>query len=301
LRSIVRKNPQLEQALRIRRFFLALPVALLLGGCAGLVEKGGGLLDGSAFREKTLSRWGEPGGRGGKDGFNLREVRLRDGTELLVIGHGAFPSLRINARAAGGGGGFYLLSLDYLSSHPTGWNEFTLDLSGTLSFSGEGPRRFLGLEAPEPVQISGGKIRHRDSRLGGREALTALRNRYERIGALTEWMRGREAPGAGDGAILDPKAFEARWKGLLLPELVPAKKRPPEYAAAGDERVRGEDVLWNAAYTRALFPEELWPLRDTGALLRDWEEALSWIRLAYYWDYLTGLLAKPLPLDRLSK
>ena len=289
---------------RIRRFLLILPSLLLLGGCAGLVEKGGALLDGSAFREKTLARWGEPEGRGGKAGFNLQEVRLRDGTELVVIGHGAFPFLRINAQASGDGGGLYLLSLDYLSSHSTGWNEFTLDLSGAGSFSGEGPRRFLRLETPEPVQISGGKIRHKDSRLGGREALTALRNRYERISALTEWMRGREAPGTGaEGAgpaILDPKAFEARWKGELLPELVPAKKRPPEYAAAG-ERVRGEDVLWNAAYTRALFPEELWPLRDTGALLRDWEEALAWIRLAYYWEYLTGLLAEPLPLDRLSK
>jgi hypothetical protein len=82
--------------------------------------------------------------------------------------------------------------------------------------------------------------------------------------------------------------------------MVPAKKRPPAFAGEG-EWVSAGGTRWNAAYTRSAFPGELWELRDSGALLRDWEEALPWIRLLYYWDYLAGLLAEPVILERLLR
>jgi hypothetical protein len=35
-----------------------------------------------------------------------------------------------------------------------------------------------------------------------------------------------------------------------------------------------------------VFPEALRPLRDSGAMLRDWEEASAWIYLEYSWESL---------------
>jgi hypothetical protein len=269
------------------RIGCALLLGLALGGCRSLAEKAWRALDGSAAGEKTLARWKSP------EGFGLRELRKKDGRELLEISHGEFPFLRINASRPGGDGGFYLLSLEFLGPHENGWNEFTLDLSGAGSWEAAGNRGTLRLDSLEPVQISGGKIRYKDERLGGREALTALRNRYERISALAEWMRRREEA----AGVLDSAGFEGRWKPLLLPELAGKKKRPPAFA--GEEAwVFADGIRWNAAYTRSLLPEELRPLRDSGALLRDWEEAREWLRLFYHWDYLAGILAGGISLER---
>jgi subtilase family serine protease len=80
--------------------------------------------------------------------------------------------------------------------------------------------------------------------------------------------------------------FEDYWKPRLFPELVSNRKRPPEYTANTGGWVRADSVSWNSAYTEFLCPEELWELRNSGALLRDWEEALPWIYMEYSWDYI---------------
>ncbi|GHV68756.1 hypothetical protein AGMMS49928_09090 [Spirochaetia bacterium] len=255
------------------------------------------MLDGSAFQEKTAALYGEPGTKG-KKGFTLREIRQKDGGEFIIIGHSEFPGLRIKASLPEADGSFYLVSMEFLSSHVAGWNEFTLDLSGSGVFTaGENGGR-LEINEMETVQISGGKVRYKDQRLTGREALTALRNRHERINALGEWMRQRE----NAAAILSEKDFIKRWKPELLPELVKKKEKPAAFTAAADSEtspwVIAEDVRINSAYTRLLFPEELWPLRDSGALIRDWEEALPWVRLYYHWDILAALLKGPIQLER---
>jgi hypothetical protein len=294
---------------------LAAVLALILGGCASLVEKGGALLDGSAFREKELSRWEEsplsrrggfPLGKAEPRGFTLRDLRGRGGEGFLEIGAGEFPFLRIRAGlppeaaspgpAPAEGWSCYLDTLEFLSPHEEGWSEFTLELSGALILGSEGMRRSLRTEGLETLGLSRGKFRYKDRRRSGEEALGSLRNRYERISALAAWMRERSPP----GEVLGLKEFGARWKGELLPELLPPGKRPPAFALAGEEWAGAEGLRWNAAYTRSLLPEELRPLRDSGALLRDWEEALPWIRLFYYWDYLAGRLSSGVLLEKIT-
>jgi hypothetical protein len=258
--------------------FRLLPAFLgifFLSGCVSLVDKAGRALDGSAFEGKTLAiyRTG-PEGPKKRPETELRLLRGKDGTEYLELIPGAFPYLRLRGSAPGEEGNFYLTSLKFLSGHVSGWNEFTLDLSGTGQFT-PGDARFRLHAAPEPVRIREGKIRQDAERISGDRALTVLQNRYERILALTEWMHGRNPP-----LFEDSGAFESYWKPLLLPELVPGKKRPPAWNAGG-ALWRAGDVWWNTRYTRDLFPEPLWLLRDSGALLRDWEEALLWIYFEY--------------------
>lgn len=257
--------------------------AFLLSGCISLVDKAGRALDGSAFEGKVRAIYrAEPENAGGnkRRASGETEIRLlegKDGREYLEIIPGTFPNLRLRGSAPDGEGNFYLDSLRFLNGHASGWNEFTLDLSGTGRFRpGDSAARFQLQPPIEPVQISGGKILQNTERISGERALTVLRNRYERILALTEWMHTREPP-----PFQNLRAFETYWKPLLLPELVSKKKRPPAWDPGGVVWVRAEDVRWDTQYTRLIFPEPLWELRDSGALLRDWEEALPWIYFEY--------------------
>lgn len=272
---------------------------LILGGCAGLVlkavEKTGQVLDGTAFAEKTVSRYQ---GRTHDAGtVEVREAADKQGNLSLVILLEDFPALRFGGSGLDGNGGFYLTRLDYLGGNVSGWNEFTLELSGAGTFAVSGETAVLAFAGPpEPVQISSGKIRRNETRITGDEALTSLRHRYERILALAEWMRGRE----GTPVMADHEAFKAYWQPVLLPETVSKKKRPPEWNRETAQWVRAEDRRWNTVYTENLFPEELRILRDSGALLRDWEEAFEWIYFEYSWEKIGRSFSGELSLKRIK-
>ena len=257
-----------------------LPVFLVLfpGGCLSLVEGAGQVLDGAAFEEETLARYRtEPGGP--FPAAEIREVRHRETGPALAVTLEDFPALELRL-VPSEDGGFHYRSLRYLGGSISGWNEFTMDLSGAAVFTVNGEWAYFGGPVPVTALVSAGKIRRGDRRITGDEALTGLRNRHERIMALTGWMR-EQAPGRN---FADRKGFVNYWKPILLPEKVSRKKRPPGWRKEDARWVRAEGVRWNAAYTEVLFPESLRPLRDSGALLRDWEEAFEWIYHEFAWD-----------------
>jgi hypothetical protein len=275
------------------RFFLAALGGLILGGCMSLMERGGRLLDGSARAEKTLEHY-----RGGeKNGTELRRIRQKGGEEYIAISQAAMPTLLLKGSIPDPAGGFSLTALSFLCSSPSGWNEFTMAVSGRGVFQYDGNLGTLRVETPiELLAVTGGKIRHNDRRLGGAEALSALDGRYERIRALSEWMAVQpDVP-----RFQDQRGFESYWKPILLPELVSAKKRPKTWTAKNARWVRAEDIRWNGTYTEGLFPEELRILRDSGSLLRDWEEAAGWIYLVYAWDRIIEPLGNEIPLNKIK-
>ncbi|MDR1898664.1 MAG: hypothetical protein LBQ55_01490 [Treponema sp.] len=256
--------------------FLPALLTLPLTGCLTLVEKAGRALDGAAFEEKTLARYRTSGG---SPAAEIREVRHRETGPALVITLKDFPALELRL-VQSGDGGFYYRSLRYLGGTVSGWNECILDLSGAGIFTVSGDTaRFSGAK-PETALVSSGKIRRGDRRITGDEALTNLRNRHERILALTGWMK--EQPQGGN--FTGRTAFISYWKPRLFPEKVFPNRRPPGWRNKNVRWVRAEGTRWNADYTEALFPEPLRPLRDSGALLRDWEEAFEWIYHEYAWD-----------------
>jgi hypothetical protein len=106
-------------------------------------------------------------------------------------------------------------------------------------------------------------------------------------------MRGREdAP-----PLRNVEEFEAWWEPVLLPEMVPASRRPGAWTEENAEWSRAEDIAWNTSYTRAVFSEDLWKVRDSGTLLRDWEETLDWIYTIYEWEDLCDFLSQELCLE----
>ncbi|MDR1095588.1 MAG: hypothetical protein LBL31_04310 [Spirochaetaceae bacterium] len=174
--------------------------------------------------------------------------------------------------------------LSYSQAFYRGWLEFTADY-----IADEGI-----------VTITRGALKRDDTVITGTEALGILQNRLDRIDALAAWMAqsGYARPFAGR------KDFEEYWRAILLPETVSRKKRPARFAAEA-ATVPAEGYQWNTAYTAFLFPlndknekedkeekevqeektspqnAELAKMRDSGALLRDFEEAVPWIEFQY--------------------
>jgi len=256
--------------------------AFLCAGCTLLVEKTGRALDGSAFAEKKVATYRT-------DGMELGEMRSKAGEHSLVITLSRFPSMKIRGASPNEQGEFTITSLDYLGGSTHGWNEYRLDLSGTGSLAlGEDTATLSILDEIETVGISAGRIRRYDTRITGNEALTSLRNRHERIMAVAEWLNSPDNPSAK--ALDNQDQFEEYWKPILFPELARKKNRPADWRQEGDSWVRAEDIRWNASYTARVFPEVLRPVRDSGTMLRDWEEALDWLYIEYEWERITETL-----------
>jgi hypothetical protein len=265
---------------------------LVCSGCTSLVEKAGQVLDGSLFAEKTLGVYR------GLEGMELRYLEVkREKQEKIEISLSAYPGLHFWTSPPDKNGTVVVQQLHFLGGNYTGWNEFTLDLTGeamlipqrnSMLWRGQGPI--------ERVQISGGKIRREQKRLSGEEALIALHSRYERIAALSDWMHTQE----DQPDFTSQEDFEAYWKPLLMPELVQTKDRPAIWTTEATTWVKGEDVSWNQDYTEKVFPEALWVLRNSGALLRDWEEALPWIYMDYQWDRIIQRISQEYILTKIK-
>ncbi|ULQ58865.1 hypothetical protein K7I13_10025 [Brucepastera parasyntrophica] len=272
-------------------FVLLISGVFISAGCSTLVEKSGEVLDGSAFDEKTTAiyRSGEKGSRS-----DMRIIREKEtDRELLVMTSEAFPGLELYSTVPVPGYSLDAAEIEFirariLSSHVYGWNEFSLDLFGTAHCILRGYYASLEIDAPpERIQVSEGMIRLKSRRLTGGEALTSLRNRRERILALAEWMEDSEW---GGSTFSSQKEFENYWKPILFPELVKKKERPQVYSTENAQWIRTDSIRWNKTYTEFLFPEELWELRNSGALLRDWEEAVTWIFYECHWDSIIASL-----------
>lgn len=258
---------------------------LLCMACVSLVEQGARVVDGSLFAEKTLALYQGAG-------VELRLTRARDNTEYLLMNLAAFPFITLRA-VPDESGRFQLVAFQFLSSNFNGWNEFTLDLAGSGVLSIMEAEARLRIDTLISGDISAGEILHNGARLSGEAALSNLRNRAERIRALVAWMRDITAP-----AFRTQSAFEAYWKPLLLPELTPVAERPVIWTRQNAVWKHAEDVAWNATYTATMFPEALWTLRDSGALLRDWEEAVTWIYFVYQETYIAAEFSKDYLLNR---
>jgi len=80
--------------------------------------------------------------------------------------------------------------------------------------------------------------------------------------------------------------------------MVSKKQKPEAWQQEGDIFEKADDIRWNTGYTERVFSEELWPVRNSGTLLRDWEEAIFWLYLEYEWDSITEKLSREIILQQ---
>ena len=274
-------------------FFACFAALLFDGGCVSMVESAGRRLDGSASADKIITVYRAEKKKGAVRDMEIREVQNKAGLRSIIIMLDQYPSIKLRGSFPGDNGEFFLTSLDYLAGSFHGWNEFRLDLFGTGSLIlNNNAAVFLVPGTVEKVQISSGRIRSYDTRITGNDALGKLRDRQERINALAEWMEKRE--GAPKG--LDRDDFEDYWKPVLFPEMVSKKKQPEEWKQENDQFNKAENIRWNTGYSERIFPEMLRDVRNSGTMLRDWEEALPWIYIEYEWERIMELLKQEITL-----
>jgi len=293
-RSFTEKNKDIELRTPCNSVYsVVILLVLLCVSCTTLVEKTGRVLDGSAFAEKKVAAYQSPA-------LEIQQMRSKAGEQSLLITLRRFPTMKIRGSSPNEQGEFTILSLDYLGGNPHGWNEYRLDLSGIGAITlGETTATLSIVDEIETVGISAGRIRRYDTRITGTEALTSLRNRHERILVLAEWLNSPDNPSVKSCA--NQKQFVQHWKPILFPEITPKKKRPALWQQEGDRWVRAEDIRWNASYTERVFPEVLRPIRDSGTMLRDWEEALDWIFIECEWPRITETLSGETVLQKKKK
>jgi len=272
---------------------------LLFCGCISVMEKAGRTIDGSASSEKKVSVYRAYKKKGAAEDMAVTVIKNKTSEKSVIITIDKYPMMRLRGSMPDENGVFSLNSLEYLSGSVHGWNEYSMEIMGTgsLSFTETCVLEING--EIEQIQISSGRIQRYDTRLTGAAALTSLRNRNERIIATTSWMAAFDAPERQK--IKDIKGFETFWKPILFPELVTKKKRPDGWLIEGDIFVKNEDIRWNTGYTGRIFLEDLNPVRNSGTMLRDWEETLSWIYLSYEWENIKDILSRKIVLQSVKK
>jgi len=272
---------------------------LLCSGCVSVMEKAGRKIDGSASAEKKVSVYRTSKKNGTEQELAVTVIKNKAAEQSVLITLDKYPMMRLHASMPGENGEFFINSLEYLSGSVHGWNEYSMEILGTGSLSfGETCVLEINNEI-EHIQITSGRIQRYDTRITGAEALTSLRNRNERIIAITAWMASFDA--AGKRAVNDIKGFENFWKPVLFPELVSKKNRPDGWLKDGDLFIKADDIRWNTGYTGRTFPEVLHPVRNSGTMLRDWEETLSWIYLYYEWENIKETLSQKTVLQSVKK
>jgi len=276
------------------KIFILVILTLLISNCVSLMEKTGRVLDGSASKYKTVSVYSTTvKSKKQKPDIEISVVEDKNKEKSIFITIKKFPMIKIRGSFPDENGSFFITELEFLAGSTHGWNEYALELIGTGSLKKELQNSYAGntvnfnIHEIETVQITMGRIQRYDTRLTGNDALSALRNRRERILALTKWMASLNLA-KGQTA----EQFEKYWQPILLPETVSNKKRPNDWMQSGDNFKSAESIQWNTSYTERKFSEELWPIRNSGTLLRDWEEAFYWIYLEYEWENIVELLSK---------
>jgi hypothetical protein len=170
-----------------------------------------------------------------------------------------------------------LKSLEWFDNWAAGWTEGSFAMEGRLELRPEGSSWTIAvLEAPIVENATSASIRLDGEYWEGEKALSLLAHRWERIQAASAVLKER---------LSEPWAEKGRAaKRFLFPELIRGTSALP----AGGAIVRAESIGWNTDYTRANFPESLWAVRDSGTMLRDFEEGGGLWRLACGWDDLWG-------------
>jgi hypothetical protein len=257
------------------------------------MEKTGNILDGSAFSHKIISRYQNAD-------MELLVAENKDGEKLAFISLKKFPMIKFIISYPSKNNAFSFISLEYLAGNIHGWNEFSLQLLGEGNLYLGEIAVLENIQEIETIQITGGRIQRFDTRITGEQALTALRNRHERITALVEWMKNWEKTAEESPAEQTIDSFDRYWRPVLFPEITPARLRARDWKQEGDNFQRAEDINWNTGYTERIFSEELWPVRNSGTLLRDWEEALSQIYLEYEWENIIKMFTNRIIFNKIK-
>ena len=238
-----------------------------------------------------------------KGGEELTVIGVRDknaergSADILSL---LLPALRIHGEAFYSDNENIIIKIDSISviaNWPNGWTSGEWEASGTVVLEGGAGDSFR-CRVTEPIMlwdIKKGETRYYDTYYRKDDGLQKVRNRMERIKEVCRFLQDRNEFPSMFGDIKKETAYGKSMNDLLLPFLFPEtvdfKKTAAEWSTdSAVEYSSGAEMRWISDYTRAVFPEHLQKLRDSGTIWRDYEEApelfMSVYNLQYYLQHI---------------
>lgn len=196
---------------------------------------------------------------------------------------------------------FNITGVKYLSNWPNGWTEGENSASGSILFTKKEDFWKAGImEDFEILEISKGEVRYHDDYFREEPGLEKVKNRMTRINAVVEFLKNQEhvkLPDFFGHASRDSTygvSFKKATQSLLFPETIGIDKLKRKnqllagYDIPTDEMEDfsiGAGFIWRKSYTDKVFPDYLKEARNSGALWRDYEEAIHLFFMLYNFNY----------------
>jgi len=226
-------------------------------------------------------------------GLTIERGPSKEGTAIFRIFGASVEGATFTgkARLSQNGWSLSLEEMHWFSNWSGGWTEAQFAATGELLLRPNGQMWGLSVvtlpRLGDPVSAA---IRYYDNYLTGERAVEEFTRRWDRILAvvtlleqkLPERWFGYTFPQRHSGSPSQSPSFQVKVGKFLFPELY-GYTNPP---SPGYRTIRSESISWNVDYTEANFPENLREIRNSGTMLRDFDECLRLWRLAFCSDEL---------------
>lgn len=241
-------------------------------------------------RGKPVYTWTAQAEENEDSWFITLHPEVAPGVYPFTLGGPLFGSSRIKGYATEDGTGGWTLSVDTLHHFNTwsgGWTDADLLVLGSLNLvPSDGGWKLKVTEQPVIESVRKGTIRYKDKIIHGDDASKMITNRWYRLEAAAEYLRGRLPEPWYDYFHRKPKkgnCFVLPAGRLLFPEMYGYPEGKTASEKLPENRARGELLTWDTVWTGENFPEFMQEVRDAGTLYRDFEEASPLLYTLYQW------------------
>lgn len=223
-----------------------------------------------------------------KNSAVILNITDNNGKERVEIESPLIPGVIISGQLSRETDGIYCYITDVrmFSNWENGWTEGFFEASGKYLFVKDDSSYVIKEVDPfELWDIVSGEIRYYDAYYREDDGLWKVKNRTDRLMELSRVLHKDFNLDSFYGHIEKKnsigKAFTKDVYPVLFPELYDFKKLdksgklPIDFykSVYKNEIVWGNGIKWRTDYTKSVFQEQLWDLRDSGTLYRDVIEA----------------------------
>lgn len=210
------------------------------------------------------------------------------GLYKLSINSPLIPGMTINGQVSREEGQFiyYVTDVRLFSNWNNGWTEGFYEASGKYLIKKEAlGYKFVELDSFELWDIIRGEIRYHDTYYRKDDGMWKVKNRVDRLKEVSRVLHKDFNLEPIYGSIDRENSLGGKFSEAVYPILFPElnkfealereNKLPKEYYLYNSETtfIQGSGINWRDDYTKSVFPEQLWELRNTGTMFRDVQEA----------------------------
>lgn len=182
---------------------------------------------------------------------------------------------------------FYITGTRLFSEWDNGWTEGFYDASGKYAINKDDTYKLTVIDPYELWDINSGEIRFNDVYFRNDNGMWKVKNRIDRLKELCRALQ----EDMGQPKYMNPDSQEIY--PLLFPEVYNFKKLEQSgklnksFLDSNSEPqiIRAFEVNWRSDYTKAVFPKQMWDLRNSGTLYRDTLEAPKIFASLYNIDF----------------